>query len=146
MTAEVAPPPPNTDAATEGCSRLTAVESTVVFSDHVARVTSVRTTAQDDWRAAIELCGDIDIANAGELRDELVAHLDAGRRVIRVDASQVEFIDSTALGALVMANSRCLDDHGSLILTGVRPRLQRLLRVAALDQVLLVDTAYRGVS
>jgi anti-sigma B factor antagonist len=107
-------------------------------------VTSVRTTAQDEWRAAVQLCGELDIANADELGRELNAHLDAGRRVIRVDASQVEFMDSTAVGALVRANTRCRDMHGSLILTGVRRPLQRLLQIAGLDQVLLVDTANCG--
>jgi anti-sigma B factor antagonist len=123
---------------------LTAVESTIVFPDRVARLTTVRTTAQDDWRAAIQLCGELDIANAHELRDELTAHLDAGRRVLRVDASRVEFMDSTAVGAIVSASSQCRELHGSLILAGVRRPLQRLLKIAGLDQVLLVDTADCG--
>jgi anti-sigma B factor antagonist len=107
-------------------------------------MTCVRTTAQDEWRAAVQLCGELDIANADELSDELNAHLDAGRRVIRVDASQVRFIDSTAVGALVEANSRCRELHGSLILTGVQRPLRRLLQVAGLDQILLLDTANCG--
>ena len=123
---------------------MTSVESTVVFADRVARLTCVRTIAQDEWRAAIQLCGELDIANAAELDRELTAHLDAGRRVIRVDASRVEFMDSTAVGALVDASVRCRELHGSLILTGVRRPLQRLLQVAGLDQVLLVDTANCG--
>lgn len=120
---------------------MTAVQSTVVFSDRVARLTCVRTTAQDEWRAALCLCGELDIANAAQLRDELDAHLDAGRRVIRIDVSDVEFMDSTAVGALVVANARCRDLHGSLILTGVRRSLRRLLQIAGLDQVLLIDSA-----
>jgi anti-anti-sigma factor len=123
-------------------TRVTATtEATVVFPDRVARITCVRTTAVDDWRAAVQLCGELDVANADELRRELDSHLDAGRRVIRVDASQVEFIDSTAVGALVLANARCRELHGSLILTGVPRALRRLLRISGLDQVLLVDTA-----
>lgn len=123
---------------------MTSTESTVVFADRIARLTCVRTTAQDEWRAAIQLCGELDIANARDLSRELDAHLDAGRRVIRVDASAVDFIDSTAVGELVNANARCRELHGSLILTGVRRPLQRLLHIAGLDQVLLVDTANCG--
>jgi len=123
---------------------LTALESTVVFSDRVARVTCVRTIASDEWRAAIQLCGELDIANADQITQELTGHIDAGRRVIRVDTSRVEFMDSTAVGALVAASERCRAEHGSLILTGVRRPLQRLLQVAGLDQILLVDTANAG--
>jgi anti-anti-sigma factor len=120
---------------------LTAAESTVVFRDRVVRMTAVRTTAQDEWRAAIELCGELDVAHAEELHRELAGHLDAGRRVIRVDASRVEFMDSTAAGALAAATARCREHHGTLILTGVRRPVQRLLELAGLDRVLLVDTA-----
>jgi anti-anti-sigma factor len=50
-------------------------------------------------------------------------------------------MDSTAIGAIVTASSECRKVHGSLILTGVPRQLRRLLTIAGLDQVLLVDTA-----
>jgi anti-sigma B factor antagonist len=121
------------------------VESTVVFSDRVVKMTSVQTVSKDDWRAAVVLRGEIDAANSGELRTELSEHLQAGRRVIRVDARGVLFMDSTAIGELITASERCRSEHGSLILTGVPPRLQRLLSIAGLDEVLLVDTAPAAV-
>ena len=122
---------------------MTTAESTYVFADRVARIAVVRTTSEDEWRASVELCGELDIANAHELSEELDKHLQAGRRVIRVDASQVTFMDSTAVGTLVTASARCQDQHGSVILTGVPAPVLRLLKVAGLDQVLLVDSAYR---
>lgn len=119
-------------------------EYTHVFSDRVVRMTTVRTTAADEWRAALELSGELDLANAHELRSELDAHLAAGRRVIRVNAAHVEFMDSTAIGVLIDASARCQEQHGSLILTAVPRPLLRLLQVAGLDQLLLVDRADCG--
>jgi anti-sigma B factor antagonist len=116
-------------------------ESTVVFSDRVEKMTAVETTACDEWRAAVALHGELDIANAGELREELNGHLDAGRRVIRVDASGVEFMDSTAIGELIAASERCRLEHGSLILTNVPACVRRLVSITGLDSVLLIDTA-----
>jgi anti-sigma B factor antagonist len=115
-------------------------ESTVVFYDRVVKMTPVQTTSSDEWRASVALRGEFDVANAHELRVELNRHLDEGRRVIRVDASGVEFMDSTAIGELISASERCRSEHGSLILTGVPSRLLRLLTVTGLDQVLLVDS------
>jgi anti-sigma B factor antagonist len=105
------------------------------------RVTPVETTACDEWRAAIRLHGEFDVANAAELRAELELHLDAGRRVIRIDSAGVEFMDSTAIGELIVASERCRTDHGSLILTNVPRRMRRLIAVAGLENVLLVDNA-----
>lgn len=116
-------------------------DTTIVLTDRVERVTRVRTIASDEWRAAIVLQGELDVANAPELRAELDRHLDAGRRVIRIDAERLDFIDSTALGELIRATQRCTEEHGSLILTNVSPRLWRILRITGLDNVLLVDTA-----
>ena len=121
-------------------------ESTVVFTDRVEKLTSVQTVSCDDWRASVMLRGELDVANACELREELNRHLDEGRRVIRVDAHALEFMDSTAIGELIGVSERCRKEHGSLILTGVQRRLLRLLTVAGLDQVLLVDTASADMS
>lgn len=101
----------------------------------------IRTVAFDDWRAALELRGELDLASVDMVRTELVKHLDAGRRVLRVDASALTFIDSTIVGVLVETNHRCHAEQGSLILTGVPPRVQRILAISGLDQVLLVDNA-----
>jgi anti-sigma B factor antagonist len=119
-------------------------ELPVVFVDRVEAMTTVQTTAADDWRAAVTLQGELDIANAHEIREEFNRHLEAGRRVIRVDTAGVEFIDSTALGEIILASNRCRREHGSLILTNVPARMRRLLTLAGLDQLLLVDTAGSG--
>jgi anti-anti-sigma factor len=116
-------------------------DATIVFPDRVERVTRVRTIAADEWRAAIVLQGELDVATAGELRAELALHLDAGRRVIRVDAQRVSFMDSVALGELIGATKRCAEEHGSLILTNVPPSLWRVLTLTGFDKLLLIDTA-----
>lgn len=116
-------------------------DATIVLADRVERVTRVRTIASDEWRAAIALHGEFDVANAHELRDELSRHIDAGRRVIRVDMQRVSFMDSTALGEMINATQRCTAQHGSLILTNTSASLYRTLRVTGFDHALLVDTA-----
>src|SRR5256885_16748231 len=98
--------------------------STVVRGDRIVRTRAVQPMAADDCRAAIALRGNLDIANPHDLRVELNGHLDAGRRVIRVDVADLEFVASTALGELVTATQRCPAERGSLILTNVPPRMR----------------------
>jgi anti-sigma B factor antagonist len=116
-------------------------DATVVLTDRIERITPVRTIASDEWRAAIALHGELDVANAPELRAELMGHLDAGRRVIRVDLQGVSFMDSAALSELVSATHRCTAEQGSLILTHPSARLYRVLALTGLDRILLIDTA-----
>jgi anti-sigma B factor antagonist len=114
---------------------------TVTPAGHIGRVTNIQTSTNDCWRASIVLRGDLDAANVPELRAELEHHLDAGRRVIRLDAAGVTFIDSTVIGELITVSERCRREHGALILTRVPPRVRRILSIAGLDGVLLIDGA-----
>jgi anti-anti-sigma factor len=71
----------------------------------------------------------------------LDGHLDAGRRVLRIDTQDVTFLDSTALGAIVAVHRRCVELHATLILTGVSGIVERIVKLTGLDQVLLIDGA-----
>lgn len=103
-------------------------------------VSQVRTTGADEWRAALRLTGDVDATVAPQLRAELDRHLDAGRRLIRIDLREVSFVDSVVLGELVRASQWCLREQGSLILTGVPARIARLISRGGLDSVLLINS------
>ena len=50
------------------------------------------------------------------------------------------FLDCTCLDALVAAHTRLLAARGTLVLSGVTPRMLRLLRLTGLDQVLLTTS------
>ncbi|HZC53552.1 MAG TPA: STAS domain-containing protein [Mycobacterium sp.] len=106
-----------------------------------ASVGRIETTASDAWHASVALQGEIDAAVAPVLRSEVGRHLDAGRRLIRVDARAVTFIDSLGLAALASAAERCVGAHASLILTNVPARMQRIIQITGLDSMLLIDTA-----
>lgn len=101
----------------------------------------VRTVSADDWRASLELSGEIDLDTVRHLDAELARHFAAGRRVIRLDATALTFLDSTALGVILDASERCRTDHGSLILAHVPPHMRRLIDLTGLDTLLLIDTA-----
>jgi anti-anti-sigma factor len=105
------------------------------------RTPQVRTEFVNSWQARISLTGEIDGAAAPAVRAELLRHLSVGRRVLRIDARGVDFVDTTALSVLLEAHWRCLRDGGTLLLTGVRDPLRRLLAITGLDRVLIVDRA-----
>lgn len=61
-----------------------------------------------------------------------------GTRRIAIDLANLPFINSAALGYLVMAHKKLLDKGGKLALCHLQPALKHLLAMTALDQVLLV--------
>lgn len=120
---------------------MTTIDYHVVYPGEVASRDTIVTVSEDAWRAFVALRGELDLSDVPRLEAVLNGHLDAGRRVLRLDTQDVTFLDSSVLGVLVSIHRRCAEMHATLILTGVSGIVQRIVRLTALDQVLLIDRA-----
>jgi anti-anti-sigma factor len=84
---------------------------------------------------AIELTGELDLANAPDLERELRRVESTDADVILVDLGGVSFIDSTGMKLLVTAAARCRE-RNRLVLQCVSPNVLRVLRLAGLVDLL----------
>lgn len=85
----------------------------------------------------VEASGELDLAVTPQLRDALDEAERHRPDVLRVEASRVGFIDSTALGVLIEARSRMADRSGfRLAAPGLETR--RALEVSGLDRHFVV--------
>lgn len=75
---------------------------------------------------------------AEAFRQALLPELESSRWVA-IDLSEVEFMDSSGLGAVVAA-LKALRGRGELRLFGVHPRIEELFRLTGLNRVFSVDT------
>lgn len=101
---------------------------------------SLTTVRQDRAHVVIRAVGEWDLANAHILAEQLDEHEKAGRRFVRLDVSDVTFLDSTCLSVLLTTHQRLLAARGTFVLTGVTPRLTRLLQLTHLDRELLTTS------
>jgi anti-sigma B factor antagonist len=81
------------------------------------------------------LRGSLDLATAPSVRAALVEVAAAGQHDIVVDLTQLEFLDSTGLGALIGAHRRALENGGNLRLAVGEGRIARLLNITGLMRV-----------
>ncbi len=105
------------------------------------RALLVTTERQDATSVSVRVDGELDIATRGILADALADQLRRGRRYVRLDLSGLSFCDCAGLNVFVHAHHRFLAAHGTLVLTGVGPRIHRLLTITGLDDVLLCAAA-----
>jgi anti-sigma B factor antagonist len=86
----------------------------------------------------LRLIGEMDAGTVDVFRNA-VAELEAAdtERVI-LDLGELDFIDSTGLGALVAAHKRFRDADGDLVLTDVRARVAKLLELTGLDKAFTI--------
>jgi anti-sigma B factor antagonist len=76
----------------------------------------------------------VDARLAGEFKQRLITMIDAGHPLIALDLSEVEFIDSSGLGAIVSALKQ-LNGRGDLVIVGARPAVVNLFRLTRMDKV-----------
>jgi anti-anti-sigma factor len=99
---------------------------------------AVETVRFDRVRALVKVTGDLDFGTAAPLWAVLHGHVAAGRRFLRLDLSGVTFLDATALTGITRAHQDLLNRRGTLVITGVRQLVARVLRMTGLDEVLFV--------
>jgi anti-sigma B factor antagonist len=93
----------------------------------------VISTEKTDDACIVRLAGELDLYNAHAVRDALLeACADGPARVI-VDLSEVEFIDSTALGVLIEARTK-LPNRQAFLLAAPGLETRRALQISGLDR------------
>jgi hypoxanthine phosphoribosyltransferase len=90
--------------------------------------------------------GDVDLHSAPVLRTRLAALADAETAHVVLDLSDATFLDSMALGVILVAQKRLVEAGGRLDLVAPTPEIRRIFEITMLDQVFdLHDTRAEAV-
>lgn len=100
---------------------------------------SVTVTMGSDGAVVLSVRGEVDHANADELR-EVVRRVVMHRRphTVRVDLGLVTFMDSGAVGALVSAHRVAAAEGARLVVSNASPFVSRQLTIAGVDHLFRV--------
>jgi anti-sigma B factor antagonist len=81
----------------------------------------------------VRLTGELDLYNAHEVRDVLVEEAARDPERVVIDLSDVDFIDSTALGVLIEARTK-LANRRAFLLAAPAVETRRALEISGLDR------------
>jgi len=88
----------------------------------------------------VKVTGEVDMSHEEELRTELSAAVEGGANGIVVDLTSCEFIDSSAIRALLVSREENNPEQGeSLAVAAASDQILRILSVMGLDQVLPIE-------
>jgi anti-sigma B factor antagonist len=94
------------------------------------------TIDSEGGQRTVRLEGECDLASAPVLREALRPMVPPEVSEVVIDASQLEFIDSTGLGVILGAHRRLTESGGVLKIAGAKGGVQRVLRVTGLDRAI----------
>jgi anti-sigma B factor antagonist len=98
----------------------------------------------DGATVVIALKGELDAATTPQLKRTIAEVVSRGHNRLVLDLAQLEFLDSTGIGAFVGAQARVREGNGTLHLRAVPERVRSVLRVVGLDSVLLEEPQTSG--
>ncbi|MBX2845834.1 MAG: STAS domain-containing protein [Saprospiraceae bacterium] len=74
--------------------------------------------------------------HAPDLKSELVVLNAEGYRNMVLDLSEVSFVDSSGLSAILVAHRLCKDAGGTFIIAAPQENVKRLITISQLDSIL----------
>ena len=88
----------------------------------------------------VRVAGEVDVHSAPQLRDRLTAELESVPDAVVVDLTQVAFLDSTGLGALVAVRTAAGERGIALPVVCTSERILKLFTITGLDGVFDIHT------
>ena len=89
---------------------------------------------QGGW-SVVEVGGEIDVATAPRLREQLITLVNKQKYRIVVSLEAVDFIDSTGLGVLISGLKRVKTHDGEFVLVCTEPRILKVFDITGLLKV-----------
>jgi anti-anti-sigma factor len=84
----------------------------------------------------VKLKGIINNANSQELRDNITLLQESGTEIVLVDCQDVTFMDSSALGSLVLAFKTLRAAGTKLVLCSINEQVRILFELTGMDKVI----------
>jgi anti-sigma B factor antagonist len=99
---------------------------------------TIHTKQVNEHCATVALAGRLDASNAQTLKESLEQLIDGGTTQLVVDLTQVPFVDSAGLAALVSTLKAIRRVGGNVLLSGVQPQARTVFSLTMLDQVFAI--------
>ena len=88
---------------------------------------------------AVSVKGEIDIYNSTSVKDILSNLIQERPCDVVLDCTELEYIDSTGLGALVAIVKKVKSYQGNVHISNLKPSVAKVFHITNLDKVFLLD-------
>ena len=100
------------------------------------KLTIVNAAGTNEEQRILQLNGPITIATLFDFRDTVRAEKTS--KTLILDFTQVPYVDSAGVGAIVNAHVSCVNSGRRLLLMAVQDRIRTLMKVTKVEQILSI--------
>ncbi len=100
------------------------------------KLTIVNAPGANEEQRILQLNGPITIATLFDFRDTVRTEKSA--KTLILDFTEVPYVDSAGVGAIVNAHVSCVNSGRRLLLVAVQDRIRTLMRVTKVEQILTI--------
>ncbi len=90
------------------------------------------------WQVSVK--GEIDIFNSDTLKKYLTKLIEGDAGDVNIDCSELEYIDSTGLGALVAILKKVKQDGYKMYLSNVKHGILKILKITDFDKIFIIES------
>ena len=94
----------------------------------------------------LDIGGELDINSAPELKSAISDAVEGGAITLGLDLTEVNFMDSTGLAALVAGAKKCRERGGDMILVRPNRQIRRILSITGLGKILPTIESTEGLA
>jgi anti-sigma B factor antagonist len=86
----------------------------------------------------VSLTGEVDIYTSQELKEKLYSIVESMQTNLRLDCSELNYIDSTGLGILVGTLKKARQNNKQIIISNLKENIKKLFIITGLDKVFTI--------
>ncbi len=106
----------------------------------------IQVTAEEKYSVIRPEAEKLDSTVSPLLKAEIVMLNGKGVKNMLIDLSDVKYIDSSGLSAILVANRLCKSSDGVMVLSGLHENVKKLVAISQLENILtIVPTTDEGV-
>jgi len=90
---------------------------------------------RNDEYAIVDLSGELDAYTSARFREVMIELIEDGRAKLIVSLTNVEYIDSSGLGALVGGLKRASERNGRIVIICHEPQVRKVFEITGLEKV-----------
>lgn len=86
----------------------------------------------------VRIQGDLDINTCDEFRDDLLEEYKKNPKDTRIDATDLSFIDSTGLGALINVYNELRDNNHKIYIDNIKKHVNKVFTITEMDKIFVI--------